>query len=351
MSKKVSKNKKAVKFIDVTTRDGSYVINFDIKPAEVGTLVDYFEYGGIEYIEVGHGAGLGAVKLGYQTNATDLEYVTAARKGVKKAKLGVLMPAMTMVIPDLEEVAPHIDFARIGTMPGEVDKAAPLIERAKELELEVFLQLTRAPALPPKKVAQQALQAQKMGADVVYLVDSMGSLTPKTIKDFVRAIQDKTKIPLGFHGHNNLGLANINSVIAVEEGCEWIDASFLGVGRQAGNAQLEIVALLLEREGFHSGLKIPFLLDFAETVIAGIFKKFKGIDPYDIWAAFLNLDLYPEKFYRRLAVELGFNTRDLAVEIAELPDFVTMDDKHLKALVKKTGRNYAEVLQAIQNQP
>jgi 4-hydroxy 2-oxovalerate aldolase len=345
---KTKKKGKKVRFLDVTTRDGAYIINFDIKPDQVAMLADYFEHGGIEYIEVGHGSGLGAAKLGYPSVATDLEYVTAVKKSVKKSKVGVLMPALTIVIPDLEEVAPYIDFARIGTMPGEVEKAAPLIAKTKELGKEVFLQLTRAPSLPPKKVAQEALKAQKMGADVVYLVDSMGSLTPKTIREYVKAIKDKVDLPLGFHGHNNLGLANINSVIAVEEGCEWIDASLLGVGRQAGNAQLELVALLLEREGYHSTLNVPFLLDVAETLVAPLFKNFKGIHPFDVWAAFWNVDLYPERFYRRLALELGLNIRDLAVEIAEMPDFVTMDDKHLKALIKKTGRNYSDVIRAVQ---
>ena len=42
----------------------------------------------------------------------------------------------------------------------------------------------------------------EMGADVVYLVDSFGSFTPEEIKKYLQAIQSKTKIPLGFHGHH-----------------------------------------------------------------------------------------------------------------------------------------------------
>jgi 4-hydroxy 2-oxovalerate aldolase len=341
---------KLVNFLDVTTRDGAYLINFDIKPEQVATLVDYFDYAGLPYIEVGHGSGLGATKLGFHALASDLQYVTAAKNAAKKAKIGVLMPAMTMVIPDLEEVAPLIHFARVGAMPGEVDKAEPLVRRAKELGLEVFVQLTRTPAQSAKKAAQEAFKAQKMGADIVYLVDSMGSLTPKTVREYVKAIKDKCDRPLGVHCHNNLGLANINSIVAVEEGCEWVDASILGVGRQAGNAQLETVALLLEREGFHSHLNIPFLLDVAETLIAPMFKNYKGVHPFDMWSAFLNVDMYPEGFYRRLALKLGVNIKDLALQIAELPDFVTMDDKHLKILAKKAGKNYSEILRAVQGQ-
>lgn len=342
-------NKKKVQFIDVTTRDGSYLVNFNISPEQTATLADYLDYAGLEYMEVGHGGGIGSFRLGYNPRYKDIDYILQAKKVAKNIKIGVLAPALSLVIPDLEELVPHIDFVRVGTMPKEVEKALPLIEIAKNQGLQVFVNLTRASALSPKQVAQEALKAQKMGADVVYLVDSMGSFTHKTIKEYVKAIVDKIDVPLGFHGHNNLGMANINSILAVEEGCRWVDATILGVGRQAGNAQLETLALLLRREGFQHSIKFPFLLNVAETLVAPIFKSsFKGIEPFDLWSAFYNLDLYPATLYQRLAFELGIDIKDLVVEISKMKDFIMLDDKHLKALIKKSGRNYSEVIQALQ---
>ena len=72
--------------------------------------------------------------------------------------------------------------------------------------------------------------------DVFYIVDSSGSMLPSEVKDYIKVIKDYTDISIGFHGHNNLGMANANSYVALENGGKFVDGTLGGVGRSAGNA-------------------------------------------------------------------------------------------------------------------
>ena len=53
----------------------------------------------------------------------------------------------------------------------------------------------------------------------------------------------------GFHGHNNLGLANSNVIIALKKGAKIVDTSLQGFGRSSGNASTEHIVMILMRLG------------------------------------------------------------------------------------------------------
>ena len=50
--------------LDTTLRDGSYVIDFQFTADDTAIIASILERAGIEYIEVGHGLGLGAARAG-----------------------------------------------------------------------------------------------------------------------------------------------------------------------------------------------------------------------------------------------------------------------------------------------
>ncbi len=343
------KKQSPITLLDVTLREGSYLVDYQVKTKDVTHIVDYLDAAHVQYIEIGHGGGVGASKLGYPSAATDLEYIEAARSVAKKAKLGMLVNPNWNCLPDFDEIAPLVDFVRIGANVNNVFSAAPYVERAKKQGLFVFFQLLRSPALPAFRVAAAARKVEKMGVDVIYIVDTMGSMTPKEVREYVKVIKAQVKTPLGFHAHNNLGLAIANSLEAARCGCKFIDASLLGVGRQAGNTQLETIALLLEREGFKTSLDIPLLLDTAESLVAPVFTRYKGAEPYDLWSAYWNLDLYPRWAYQQLAIVLGLDTKSLIKEMSRLKNFVTLDEEQLLALSKRFKVPYDKLAAAAQS--
>src|SRR5690606_13980629 len=77
-------------------------------------------------------------------------------------------------------------------------------------------------------------------ADYFYMVDSYGGVYPQDVIDTIALLRKYTNCPLGFHGHNNLELALINSLTAIEHGVAMVDSTVLGMGRGAGNLKTEL---------------------------------------------------------------------------------------------------------------
>lgn len=57
-----------------------------------------------------------------------------------------------------------------------------------------------------------------------------------------------------FHGHNNLQLGLINTLTAIEEGVDFVDATILGMGRGAGNLNMELLLTMLSKRGLEVNL-------------------------------------------------------------------------------------------------
>lgn len=89
-------------------------------------------------------------------------------------------------------------------------------------------------------LAQVAQVARDAGADRLRVADTVGIWTPFQTCDTLRRLRESvTRIELGFHGHNDLGLATANSLAAATGGAESVDVTVCGLGERAGNAALE----------------------------------------------------------------------------------------------------------------
>jgi 4-hydroxy-2-oxovalerate aldolase len=121
----------------------------------------------------------------------------------------------------------------------------------------------------PETIAEQGKLMESYGADVVLVTDSAGALMPDTVKQRVAAL----KIGVGFHGHNNLSLAVSNSVAAIEEGARWIDACTCGLGAGSGNTPTEVLAAVLDKMGYETGINLWKIMDVAENIVRPIMPK------------------------------------------------------------------------------
>lgn len=253
---------KRVNVLDNTLRDGSYAVDFSFTAADTASICTELERAGVGYIEVGHGAGLGATARNfYPAAATDVEYLEAARSALTSSRFGMFCNPAIAGLEDIDVAADHgMDFIRVGTDVTGIADSRRYLARAKERGLFATANLMKSYAVPPEQFAEAATQAAEYGADVVYLVDSAGSMFPEDVEAYLSALRAASGVQFGFHGHDNLGLAVYNSLFAAERGAGFVDASLQGLGRSAGNAPTEHLAAALDKRGYQTGIDVLRLL-------------------------------------------------------------------------------------------
>ena len=93
-----------------------------------------------------------------------------------------------------------------------------------------------------KQVCQAA---EKAGADMINIPDTVGIMMPRTMHKLIEEVRKAVKVPLSIHCHDDFGMAVANSLAAVEAGATQVHATINGLGERAGNAALEEVVMAL----------------------------------------------------------------------------------------------------------
>ena len=256
-----------IELFDCTIRDGGSVVGGGTTVSVAVTVVEGLIASGLTRIEIGNTYSMGEAgraKCAPGT-PTDDEYLAGVQPYVKKAGLGMFVhPAMAKT-SDLEKAkANGLTFVRIGSNVGSVRGAAETIKAARDFGLETRFSLMKSYAATAEQLADDARAVVDMGAQIVHVMDSTGSFFPDEVSRYFGVLRQAVKEPLGFHGHNNLGLAVANAIAAHKAGVNILDCSVGGYARSAGNAPTEMLAVVFDRLGIKTGVDVFGLLDFIE---------------------------------------------------------------------------------------
>lgn len=302
--------------LDCTLRDGSYALNFQFTATDTTDICQGLDNAGIPMIEVGHGVGLGASEKGLGTAAeTDEAYLVAAAKGVARGQFGAFC------IPGIARLD-HIDmaaslgmgFIRVGTNVTEVEDSEPFIAKAKKHGMYVAANFMKSYAMPPEQFAEKALLSRKYGADAVYVVDSAGGMLSVDVLRYIKAVQAVTDIPLGFHGHNNLGLAVAHAVEAVNAGVVIIDCTLQGLGRSSGNVPTEVFLLVLARMGIDLEIDPLEVMDVGEQYVKPLVRS-QGLDALDMIGGYAQFHSSYMGLIRKYSTKHRIDPRKLIIDL------------------------------------
>lgn len=237
--------------MDCTLRDGSYSVDFGFSGSDTDEVVRRLEECGVSYIEVGHGIGIGASESIVRAKCSDTEYAEAAVSAKNSSRVGMFAIGGLATTDQIRKVGDlGIDFLRIGVTPDSPEAGVGLIRAAQELKIEVFVNFMKSYVADALTMASQVRFCLDYGVDGMYLVDSAGGMLPEDVRRYAEAIAESrgtSSLLLGFHGHDNLGLAVSNSLTCLEQGFEIVDTTLQGIGRSAGNAPTERVVALLTK--------------------------------------------------------------------------------------------------------
>ena len=238
-----------VKVVDATLRDGGLVNDFyftdefvkDLYQTNVKAGVDYMEFGYKADKEIFDEKQFGKWKFWKDEdiraivgdNNTDLKIAVMADVGRCNYK------------EDIHDKAESpIDLIRVATYLNTIPAAADMIEDAvnKGYQATCNIMAISNAQESDLKVALDILG--KTPVEVFYIVDSFGALYPEQIAriaDIYMEAATKYGKKIGIHAHNNQQLAFANTIEAVGDGVDWLDAPYASMGRGAGNCAMELL--------------------------------------------------------------------------------------------------------------
>lgn len=248
-----------VDLLDCTLRDGGYQNAWDFPHPLVARYLAALDRTGVRYMELGYRAPFfdgasGPFRYCRDDFARewcaglhmrvavmiDAAAVAGAERGTGEDALRALFGPRADSPIEMVRIAATVDTVRIAAVQGAALKA---------LGYSVTVNLMRASHLSSTEVGAVAASLDRAAADVLYLADSFGSLAPEGAHARVAAAHDAFGGRIGFHAHDNMGLALANTLAAIDAGATLVDCSVHGMGRGGGNLRTELLLLELARRG------------------------------------------------------------------------------------------------------
>lgn len=309
-----------LRFFDSTLRDGSHAIQHQLTKKNIEDYCQAMDSAGMYTIIVGHGNGLGASSLQVGLSLlSDTEMLKVARKNLTKTKLGVYMiPGFGTIKDNIEPaIECGTDLFTIGCHCTEADTTRQHIEYIIEAGKEAYGVLMMYHMASTERILEEAQKMQSYGAKGVIIMDSAGASTPEMVKKTISTLYDGLEIQVGFHAHNNLGLAVANSYIAYQEGASIMDGTLRGFGAGAGNCQLEALVAVLEKNNISSSADFYRMLDASTDVMPTIMKTDMGLSPLSIVSGMAGVFSAFKVHVEKAAKEFDVDPRDIFFELGK----------------------------------
>ena len=247
-----------IKVIDATIRDGGLMNDHKFDDAVVQGVYDACVAAGIDYMEIGYRNSKSQFPPGENgpwkhSSEEDIRRIVGDND--TDLKLAVMADAEKSdykedILPKSESV---VDMIRVATYIHQMPLALEMIKDAHDKGYETTLNLMAVSTVAESEVDEALRMLADSEVDAAYVVDSFGSLYSEQIdalvKKFLSYMQPAGK-QVGVHTHNNRQLAFANTIEGVIKGANMLDASMAGLGRGAGNCQMELLLSFLHNPKF-----------------------------------------------------------------------------------------------------
>ncbi|OXA92182.1 4-hydroxy-2-oxovalerate aldolase [Flavobacterium hercynium] len=311
---------KQILISDPTLRDGNHACAHQLSAEQIAIYCNAADNAGVPIIEVGHGNGLGAsslqVGLSKEDDKTILE---TARKHLNKSKLGIhVIPGFATIKRDLvNAIDIGVDVIRVASHCTEADITQRHLGYVRERGKEAYGVLMMSHMASASVLVEEAQKMELYGAEGIIIMDSAGAYLPSDVQEKISALVNGLKVPVGFHAHNNLGMAIANSITAIEAGAKILDGTARGFGAGAGNAQLEVLIAVLEKMGYITGVDLYKILDASDIAEKKIMSTVPTIKSDSIVSGLSGVFSGFAKHVTRISNEYEVDPRDVYRELGK----------------------------------
>ena len=259
--------RKDVKVLDATIRDGGLCNNFEFTDEFVTELYKSNIKSGVDYMEFGYRASKNLFdpkNFGKWKFCDEADLRSIVGDNISDMKIAIMADVGRCdykddFVPKSESV---IDMVRVACYIHQIPAAIEMIEHFHSLGYETTCNIMAISQANSEQVEAALEMLGDSSVDVIYLVDSYGSLYPenagKLAKQYLE-IGDKYGKAIGFHAHNNQNLAFANTIETMSYGVSYLDATASGMGRGAGNCAMELLLGFLKNPKYNLYSLLTFL--------------------------------------------------------------------------------------------
>lgn len=258
-----------LKVLDCTIRDGGLVNEHVFDDAVVRAVYETCVDAGIDYMEIGY---KGSKKLFVPGKFGDFKFCDEdhMRRIVGDNDTPLKLAAMA----DAEKTDYHedilpadksvLDVIRVATYVHQLPVAVDMIKDAADKGYEVTCNLMAISIVQEAEIDQALEILAQTPASTIVVVDSFGSLygeqVARLVKKYLAALEGTGK-EVGIHAHNNQQLAFANTIEAIVQGANRLDATIAGMGRGAGNCPMELLIGFLRNPAYRVRPVLQLLQD------------------------------------------------------------------------------------------
>jgi 4-hydroxy 2-oxovalerate aldolase len=248
-----------IKILDCTVRDGGLINDHHFNDDFVTSVYHTCVAAGVDYMELGYKASKNLftrTEFGPWKFSDEADIRRIVGDNDTDLKLSVICDAErtdyhTDILPRDESV---LDLIRIACYIHQIPLALDMVKDAHDKGYETSLNLMAVSTVQERELADALTAVAKSPVNVVYVVDSFGAFYSEQIraltKMYLGAVEE-AGIEVGIHAHNNQQLAYANTIESLISGATFLDATINGMGRGAGNCQLELLIGFLKNPKYH----------------------------------------------------------------------------------------------------
>ncbi len=267
-----------IKVLDCTIRDGGLINSHLFEDEFVKAVYTTCIESGIDYMEMGY---KGSKKLFAQDKFGDWKFCDEDHirriVGDNQGPLKLTAMADAEKTDYKEDILPKdqsvLDCIRVATYVHQLPTAIDMIKDAHDKGYETTCNIMAISTVSDAEIDQALEALVKTPVDTIVVVDSYGALYYEQIRALVTkylAAGKEAGKEVGIHTHNNQQLAFANTIEAIIQGANRIDATMYGLGRGAGNCPMELLIGFLRNPKFKLRpiLKLleDYLLDIRQQV-------------------------------------------------------------------------------------
>ncbi len=256
-----------IRVVDATLRDGGLVNDFYFSDDFVRDLYLTNLRAGVDYMEFGYKASkelFDVNKYGKWKFCNDDDIRAIVGENNTDLKIAVMADVgrcdyKTDIVSRSDS---PIDLIRVATYLHTIPAAIDIIEDAANKGYETTCNIM---AISNGREGDIKAALDLLGntpVNCLYIVDSYGALYPEQVARMVDTFMEageKYGKKVGIHAHNNQQLAFANTIEAVGDGADWLDATYANMGRGAGNCAMELLLGFLKNPKYNIYPAVQFI--------------------------------------------------------------------------------------------